>query len=349
MKKSYPFLLLIFSLALITSCGKDEIPETCSDGIMNQNETEIDCGGICEDCPSIVGIWKTTSFTLDGTDFLTAFEIEDLFYEFQTNSVYSVFVAYQNQANDLTMGNYTLEADSISLIFNSILNKYQYHVTESQLQIEGIDDNGNLIKVSLQRITSDICQGTQCENGDCFFGYCICEQGWIGDNCDGVDLPEKIKITAIEFYGNSITYWNNSFNDYDINPAASNTEAKPDPYLIFRNSAGEEIGRTNTLTNNECTNINPCNYNLDITFNINEPYTIECWNNDMIDGETVDENSYYIIDLDFKKILNEALDMPSDLFGFDDNNFLIALVAEYNNLNDWTYPEITLTNFELMD
>lgn len=34
---------------LLSSCGKDENKktETCFDGIMNQDETDVDCGGVC--------------------------------------------------------------------------------------------------------------------------------------------------------------------------------------------------------------------------------------------------------------------------------------------------------------
>ncbi|MCH2235302.1 MAG: hypothetical protein MK078_13710 [Crocinitomicaceae bacterium] len=38
--------LLLFSV-LIISCKK----ETCTDGILNQDEVQIDCGGLCEACP----------------------------------------------------------------------------------------------------------------------------------------------------------------------------------------------------------------------------------------------------------------------------------------------------------
>jgi len=46
-----PFLCLIF---LFSNCNKEETdPETCSDGVMNQDETGIDCGGVCNViCPT---------------------------------------------------------------------------------------------------------------------------------------------------------------------------------------------------------------------------------------------------------------------------------------------------------
>jgi hypothetical protein len=40
-------LLLTLPFLFLTSCKK----ETCEDGIKNQDETDIDCGGVCSLCP----------------------------------------------------------------------------------------------------------------------------------------------------------------------------------------------------------------------------------------------------------------------------------------------------------
>lgn len=51
----YVFFFAAFSLSIL-SCGDDDndmgdnIMETCDDGIQNQDETGIDCGGICSPC-----------------------------------------------------------------------------------------------------------------------------------------------------------------------------------------------------------------------------------------------------------------------------------------------------------
>ena len=47
-------LLLLTAVLFLSNCNKEETdPETCSDGIMNQDETGIDCGGICNViCPT---------------------------------------------------------------------------------------------------------------------------------------------------------------------------------------------------------------------------------------------------------------------------------------------------------
>ena len=38
---------MMFGIIMFTSCGDDE---TCSDGLLNQDETGIDCGGVCTAC-----------------------------------------------------------------------------------------------------------------------------------------------------------------------------------------------------------------------------------------------------------------------------------------------------------
>jgi Family of unknown function (DUF6252) len=47
---------LAFSIALYSCTPDDEIPiideETCDDGVQNQGELGVDCGGPCQSCPS---------------------------------------------------------------------------------------------------------------------------------------------------------------------------------------------------------------------------------------------------------------------------------------------------------
>ncbi len=58
MKTFQPFRILFLGLFallfIVASCNKDSdddaIVETCSDGILNQDETGVDCGGSCNPC-----------------------------------------------------------------------------------------------------------------------------------------------------------------------------------------------------------------------------------------------------------------------------------------------------------
>lgn len=43
-------LVAMFSITLISGCKK-ESKESCTDGVKNQNETGVDCGGSCGECP----------------------------------------------------------------------------------------------------------------------------------------------------------------------------------------------------------------------------------------------------------------------------------------------------------
>jgi len=53
-------MMMLFSSLLLMSCGKEEEKGTCSDGIKNQDETEIDCGGVCSACKEgVQGKWKS--------------------------------------------------------------------------------------------------------------------------------------------------------------------------------------------------------------------------------------------------------------------------------------------------
>lgn len=48
-------ILVLFSLLVLMACKKDGKKTetavcTCSDGVLNQNETKVDCGGVCSVC-----------------------------------------------------------------------------------------------------------------------------------------------------------------------------------------------------------------------------------------------------------------------------------------------------------
>ena len=49
MNKTILSAILIISL-LITGCAGEDTKESCSDDVMNQDETDIDCGGTCSPC-----------------------------------------------------------------------------------------------------------------------------------------------------------------------------------------------------------------------------------------------------------------------------------------------------------
>jgi hypothetical protein len=46
-----PFCLLFF--LMLGSCN-NKFPETCTDGLINQDEEDVDCGGSCDPCPTCV-------------------------------------------------------------------------------------------------------------------------------------------------------------------------------------------------------------------------------------------------------------------------------------------------------
>lgn len=69
--KKLTFALLVFSGVVFTSCDSDDNDEpidvaTCSDGLMNGDETGVDCGGSCAPCEDAIDNPLTYSFIRDG-------------------------------------------------------------------------------------------------------------------------------------------------------------------------------------------------------------------------------------------------------------------------------------------
>jgi hypothetical protein len=54
MNRKIIFVLLSVTLisAIYVGCKKDSKTGTCTDGVKNQDETGVDCGGVCSPCPS---------------------------------------------------------------------------------------------------------------------------------------------------------------------------------------------------------------------------------------------------------------------------------------------------------
>ena len=86
--KSMKFLIMmLFAGSLfMVSCDDEEVKGTCSDGIQNQDETGVDCGGACTACrEGVQGKWH--SFPV--ATILSALA-DSINAEFKTNNTYTV-------------------------------------------------------------------------------------------------------------------------------------------------------------------------------------------------------------------------------------------------------------------
>ncbi|HNR49682.1 MAG TPA: hypothetical protein PKN14_10590 [Bacteroidia bacterium] len=86
MNRKWSMLLTIIAAVSLTfaACKKDKGGESCSDGILNQNEEEVDCGGPCSPCAT-----PAMSALIDGTNWSAV----DTFYLNKTSS--AGFTSYQ--------------------------------------------------------------------------------------------------------------------------------------------------------------------------------------------------------------------------------------------------------------
>lgn len=122
-------LLLISSSLMLTSCGKDEDKGTCSDGIKNQDETGVDCGGICNACPEGAhGLWKSYPVA----PVLAPFA-DSIIAEFKADNTYKVDSWKDGARTELT-GTYAQTKSGVGNIYNIVLNQS----TPSTLTSEGI-------------------------------------------------------------------------------------------------------------------------------------------------------------------------------------------------------------------
>jgi len=119
MKKLKFFNIFFICLALaIAGCGKEENKGTCSDGIKNQDETGIDCGGTCGECrEGVQGTWHSYPVA----PILAAYA-DSINATFNTNFTYTV--EQYKSGNKITLtGTYTQSKSNVGNIWNITVNQ----------------------------------------------------------------------------------------------------------------------------------------------------------------------------------------------------------------------------------
>lgn len=97
MKKLLAYLAIVviaLTVTIYVGCKKDETPvATCSDGIQNQSETGIDCGGPCTACATSLCLGNSTNnyFPLTNANFWQLDDINPNDYERYTISGTAVY------------------------------------------------------------------------------------------------------------------------------------------------------------------------------------------------------------------------------------------------------------------
>lgn len=157
MKKNILFLLLVLALGSMTftSCGDDETCDdgiqnqdetgvdcggadcaacpTCSDGIQNGDETGVDCGGTnCDDClVGANGQWESSGANI--APLLVPFASK-LIADFNTDGTYTVIQTDLQGAEITLSGTYAQTESSVAGIWDIILNQS----APTQLTAQGI-------------------------------------------------------------------------------------------------------------------------------------------------------------------------------------------------------------------
>ncbi len=82
---------LAIAALIIAACGDDQKKPTCADGLLNQNEADVDCGGPCPECARPAdGVWVSYPVS-----FLMVAFADSIVADFKDNGDYSM-VFWQN-------------------------------------------------------------------------------------------------------------------------------------------------------------------------------------------------------------------------------------------------------------
>ena len=106
-------LMMIFASFLFVGCGKEDDKGTCSDGIKNQDETGVDCGGVCTACrEGVQGKWKSFPVAI-----ILSTLSDSIIAEFKTNNTYTVD-NWKGGAKSVLTGTYTQSKSNVGEIYN---------------------------------------------------------------------------------------------------------------------------------------------------------------------------------------------------------------------------------------
>lgn len=139
--KSFKFfgLMMLFASLVIFSCSKEEDKGTCSDGIQNQDETGVDCGGVCTAClEGVQGTWRSYPVAPILADFSDSITVE-----FYTNNTYLVN-NYKDGAKIELTGSYIQTKSGVGNIYNIKLNQTSPTALTSEGIFEVSEDNNSM-------------------------------------------------------------------------------------------------------------------------------------------------------------------------------------------------------------
>jgi hypothetical protein len=159
--KLLKFFLMGLLVAGITfqSCKDEESKGTCSDGIQNQDETGVDCGGVCNECrEGIQGTWKSYPVAPILANFA-----DSIVATFNTNSTYNID-QWKGGSKTVLTGTYVQTPSGVGSIYTITVNQ----TSPTAITAEGIfevTDNDTKMKYEIVQTTPSIGAGAATATG----------------------------------------------------------------------------------------------------------------------------------------------------------------------------------------
>jgi len=137
--RHFSLIATLFMCLSFYSCQEDP---TCFDGELNQDEIDIDCGGVCIDCEPVdcsIGLANEFSYSVDGVDM----DVDSIF----------VYEAYENLVIEVVTidppGTLMIRHDDDSFVPGTYgfggLSWMLYHTDENDFHSNNTSDSGELI------------------------------------------------------------------------------------------------------------------------------------------------------------------------------------------------------------
>jgi hypothetical protein len=120
----------------------------------------------------LFGVWKTVVFESDGYELFEMNSLDALYFEFKPDWEMNNLEVFTDGLLSLEMISYSVDNcnSTISYVHEGNLRTMKINIiSENEIFLL---DNWEW-EYTLQRVQEDLCEDVDCDEGDCFYGYCL--------------------------------------------------------------------------------------------------------------------------------------------------------------------------------
>jgi len=343
---------------ILASCSSSD---SCTDGIKNGDEINVDCGG--SDCLPCVGvdpeisIYNNESFAGDwqlissiwpnGEDLLDIIVVKQYF-TFYDDGNYD-FGDFKEFSRNTSSGTFNVMNDSLIMIGSNLLTFYfSENLSELTIYNAGEIRDSTIVNI-YKKFENTLCENVVCNEygGSCAYGFCVCTLGFYEPNCT-LDIPMTMGIYKLAFDGLPDYIFN---LDQQYYGDSTHPESASDLFFHF-NIENSLLFESDTLSNLES-----CIPGIDCEFTVNSGFTtrynikIQLFDEDVLMGEGSENRLIAETTIRWDWILRDSIKTYEELLQFDESiqrfSLDFILFDDVGEVEDTIVADLVLLDFSI--